>query len=182
MEKKHYKNLIIGFGKGGKTLAKFLATKNEEVALIEKSKRMYGGTCINIGCIPSKSLIVNGENVMSFENAAIKKQVLIDKLNKKNYHMIADEQNAEVIDGTARFISDYEIEVIGADGNVTQQISAERIFINTGSIAVMPELDGIKNNEHVITSTEFLDLKQRPDHIVILGSGYIGLEFASMMS
>lgn len=57
MEK--YQNIVIGFGKGGKTLAKALASKGESVLVVEKSTRMYGGTCINIGCIPSKSLIFN---------------------------------------------------------------------------------------------------------------------------
>lgn len=59
MEK--YQNIVIGFGKGDKTLAKALASKGESVLVVEKSTRMYGGTCINIGCIPSKSLIFNGE-------------------------------------------------------------------------------------------------------------------------
>ena len=59
--KNHYKNLIIGFGKGGKTLAGWLSSIGEEVALVEKSKEMYGGTCINVACIPTKSLIINGE-------------------------------------------------------------------------------------------------------------------------
>ena len=56
-----YKNIIIGFGKGGKTLAKEIAMRGEEVLMIEESELMYGGTCINVGCIPSKSLIINGE-------------------------------------------------------------------------------------------------------------------------
>lgn len=62
----HYKNIIVGFGKGGKTLAKELASRGERVLVIEKSTRMYGGTCINIGCIPSKSMILNGEKGTDF--------------------------------------------------------------------------------------------------------------------
>lgn len=78
MERRTFKNLIIGFGKAGKTLAKSLANKGESVAIVEQSTRMYGGTCINIGCIPSKSLIVNGQKVklslrQSFKNSALLK-------------------------------------------------------------------------------------------------------------
>ena len=67
MEKK--KNIIIGFGKGGKTLAKFLAQKGEEVVVIEKSNQMYGGTCINIACLPSKRLIIEAANGVEFTDA-----------------------------------------------------------------------------------------------------------------
>ncbi len=63
---KNYKNVIIGFGKGGKTLAKLLAQHNEEVLIIEESDQMYGGTCINVGCIPSKFLILQGEKGEAF--------------------------------------------------------------------------------------------------------------------
>lgn len=60
---KRYRNIVVGFGKGGKTLAKFLATQHEEVLVIEQSNQMYGGTCINIGCLPSKNLILNGQGM-----------------------------------------------------------------------------------------------------------------------
>ena len=91
MKKIDVKNIVVGFGKGGKTLAKFLAGKKESVVVIEQSTLMYGGTCINIGCIPSKFLIVNGEKGLKFTEAAEKKAMLTGNLNLKNYHMIADE-------------------------------------------------------------------------------------------
>ena len=83
MERRTFKNLIIGFGKAGKTLAKSLANKGESVAIVEQSTRMYGGTCINIGCIPSKSLIVNGQKGEAFTEAVLQKFSLVEKLNKK---------------------------------------------------------------------------------------------------
>ncbi|NTK17766.1 pyridine nucleotide-disulfide oxidoreductase, partial [Enterococcus faecium] len=89
MEK--YQNIVIGFGKGGKTLAKALASKGESVLVVEKSTRMYGGTCINIGCIPSKSLIFNGERGIDFTEAVARKEKLTGMLRAKNYHMISDE-------------------------------------------------------------------------------------------
>lgn len=68
-----FKNIIIGFGKGGKTLAKNLAAKGESVLVVEKSKKMYGGTCINIACLPSKNLIINAQRGIKFEDAVKQK-------------------------------------------------------------------------------------------------------------
>ncbi|MEY8443925.1 FAD-dependent oxidoreductase [Lactococcus ileimucosae] len=179
MERKAVKNLIIGFGKAGKTLAKSLARKGEAVAIVEQSPRMYGGTCINIGCIPSKSLIVNGQKGEKFADAALQKVNLVEKLNRKNYHMIADEPTATVIDGKARFLSDHEVE-ISREGQPAMLVEAERIFINTGARAILPSILGMSECKNLVTSTGLMDLQKRPDHLVIIGSGYIGLEFASM--
>ena len=182
MKKIDVKNIVVGFGKGGKTLAKFLAGKGESVVVIEQSTLMYGGTCINIGCIPSKFLIVNGEKGLKFTEAAEKKAMLTGNLNLKNYHMIADEATAEVIDGKAKFVSDHEIEVMDAEGEVIAQLIGERIFINTGATPVLPPIPGLVDSRNVVTSTELMDLKQLPEHLTIIGSGYIGLEFASMFA
>ena len=181
MEKQFFTNIIVGFGKGGKTLAKFLATKGESVAVIEESKGMYGGTCINIGCIPSKSLIVNGQKGVRFSDAVLKKSTLTGKLNKKNYHMIEDEVNAKVIDGKAKFTSNNTIEV-QTRGETVQILQAERIFINTGAQPVIPPLPGLTDSKNVVTSTELMALQELPERLVIIGSGYIGLEFASMFA
>ncbi len=82
------KNIIIGFGKGGKTLAKFLAQKGEEVLVIEKSNKMYGGTCINIACLPSKRLIIEAANGVSYVDAVNGKNEMTAQLREKNYHML----------------------------------------------------------------------------------------------
>jgi pyruvate/2-oxoglutarate dehydrogenase complex dihydrolipoamide dehydrogenase (E3) component len=186
MEKINFQNVIVGWGKGGKTLAKFLATKGESVAVIEQSKKMYGGTCINIACIPSKSLIVNGQRGMRFEDAAAKKSDLVGKLNQKNYHMVADEATATVFDGRARFISDHEIEISApsADGGVEvlEIVEGGRIFINTGATPVIPPIPGLSESKNMVTSTELMDEKVRPESLVIIGAGYVGLEFAAMFA
>jgi len=182
MEKTFFENIIVGFGKAGKTLAKFLATQGESVAVIEKSKQMYGGTCINIGCIPSKSLIVNGQKGLDFENAISKKSDLTGKLNQKNYHMIADEETATVVDGSARFVSDHEIEISANDGQVLQILEGRRIFINTGATPVLPPIPGLSESKNVVTSKEIMELTTLPKELTIIGSGYIGLEFASMFA
>ena len=181
MEKMSFKNIIVGFGKGGKTLAKFLAQKGESVAVIEESTRMYGGTCVNIGCIPSKSLIVNRQKGLKFSDAARKKADLTGKLRQKNYSMIADEATATVLDGKARFISDTEIE-ISANDKVSWILEGERIFINTGAKPIVPSIKGLSESGNIVTSTELMDLTVLPATLVIIGSGYIGIEFASMFA
>ena len=81
---KTVKNIIIGFGKCGKTLAKFLAKKGEKVLVIEKSSQMYGGTCINIACLPSKRLIIEAGNGVDFVDAVNGKNKMTSMLRGKN--------------------------------------------------------------------------------------------------
>lgn len=129
--------IIIGFGKGGKTLASEFAKHGQKVAIIERSDKMYGGTCINIGCIPTKTLvhqakIASSMKTASFEeksefyrNAISEKESVTSALRNKNYHNLAD-------------------------------------------------------NPFVYNSTSIMELTALPRHLVIVGGGYIGLEFASM--
>lgn len=175
------KNIIIGFGKGGKTLAKFLAQKGEEVLVIEKSNKMYGGTCINIACLPSKRLIIEAANGMSYVDAVNGKNKMTAQLRDKNYHMLADENTVTVLDGEAHFISDHEIQVDLPDGKRTQY-KGERIFINTGAVPVMLPIPGLKESKYVLDSTQAMDEKKMPENLTIIGAGYIGLEFASMFA
>ena len=93
--------------------------------------------------------------------------------------MIADEDTATVINAKARFLSDYEIELTETNGNIST-VRGERIFINTGAKSIIPDIKGIDNNPYVITSKEALSLDKLPKHLIIIGSGYIGLEFATM--
>ncbi|MBS5554333.1 MAG: FAD-dependent oxidoreductase, partial [Streptococcus mitis] len=84
-----YDLIVIGFGKAGKTLAGKLASAGKKVALIERSKAMYGGTCINIGCIPTKTLLVAAEKDLSFEEVIATKNTITGRLNGKNYATVA---------------------------------------------------------------------------------------------
>ena len=180
MDELKFTNVIVGWGKGGKTLAKFLAGRGESVAVIEQSPKMYGGTCINIACIPSKFLITRAERGMDFAEAAESKAEFVAKLNQKNYHMLADEDTVTIINGRARFTADHEIEV--TEGDDLLKVTGDRIFINTGATPVIPDLKGLAGNPNAITSTELLDLKEKPENLVIMGAGFISLEFASMFS
>ena len=80
-----YDLIVIGFGKAGKTLAAKMATQGKKVALIERNKSMYGGTCINIACIPTKTLLVAAEKGLPFEEVIDEKNAVTNRLNKKNY-------------------------------------------------------------------------------------------------
>ncbi len=185
------KNLVIGFGKAGKSLASFLSKKNEEVVLIEKDSQMYGGTCINVACIPSKSLETNARlsNKIggSFEEKALRytsyieeKSALTSLLRNKNYKMLIDAR-VKVVDGTASFLSSNEVKVVNSE-NKEEIYQAERIFINTGSRPFLPPIPGLKEAKNVYVSETMMGNKTLPQHLLVLGGGYIGLEFASYYS
>lgn len=176
-----FKNIIIGFGKGGKTLAKNLAAKGESVLVVEKSKKMYGGTCINIACLPSKNLIINAQRGIKFEDAVKQKDEMTTALRNKNYHMVADEETATVLDGTAKFIDNHTIEIVLDSGERTE-VKGERIFINTGATPIIPQIKGLKESKYILDSTAAMDQNSLPNELVILGAGYIGMEFASMFA
>lgn len=176
-----FKNIVIGFGKGGKTLAKNLAAKGESVLVVEKSKKMYGGTCINIACLPSKNMIINAQRGINFEDAVKEKDEMTTVLRNKNYHMVADEETATVLDGTAKFIDNHTIEIILDSGERTE-VKGERIFINTGATPIIPQVKGLKESKYILDSTAAMDQNSLPNELVILGAGYIGMEFASMFA
>lgn len=185
----NYDALVIGFGKGGKTLAGKLAKSGSKVALVEKDKGMYGGTCINVGCIPSKSLIHSAaaaqgqkesEKADTYRKAVEEKRRLTGMLRKKNYDKLDALENVTIYDGQAAFAGSKLVEVKAK--NETFRISAEKIFINTGAAPRIPAIEGIKDTAGVYTSAGLMDLDMFPERLVIIGGGYIGLEFASMYS
>jgi len=175
--KAHYTNLVIGFGKGGKTLAAYLANQGEEIAIIERSTGMYGGTCINIACIPTKSLITNAEKGIEYPDAHRIKDELVAALRKKNYDKIENLENSNVIDGEASFLSENSILLKTDEGE--QVITADRVFINTGTEPFLPEIKGIQERR-IYNSTTIMELEILPEKIAIVGGGFIGLEFADM--
>lgn len=185
---KKYDAIIIGFGKGGKTLAAELAKRNFTVAMIERSDKMYGGTCINIGCIPTKTLVhlaelaeksVSWEQKQAYYRQAIaKKEEVTSFLRQKNYHNLADNPNIVVYTGTGYFTGPDIVEV--RMDKETIQLQAPKIFVNTGAETIIPPIEGIKDNPKVYTSTSIMELVELPKRLVIVGGGYIGLEFASM--
>lgn len=171
--------LIIGFGKAGKTLASYIAGQGMNVVIVEQSELMYGGTCINIGCIPTKAMVVNAEHKMDYEMAIASKNDLTALLRKKNYDALADLANVKVLTGKASFVNEHEIEVSLAD-NTTVKVIAEKIFINTGTSPFIPPINGLQRSKRVFTSTTLLNTLPLPKKLTIIGGGFIGLEYASM--
>ena len=175
-----YQAIVIGFGKAGKTLAATLAKTGWRVAIIEQSNTMYGGTCINIGCIPTKTLVHDAELQHDFAAAMQRKASVVSFLRDKNFHNLADLENVDVIEGRAEFIDNHTVRVVQPTGEI--ELSGEKIFINTGAQATMPNVAGLMTTPGVFDSTGLLNLTQRPERLGILGGGYIGVEFASMFA
>ena len=182
--------IIIGFGKGGKTLAAEFAKRGRKVAIVERSDKMYGGTCINIGCIPTKTLvhqakIASGMKDATFEersefyrNAISVKEAVTSALRNKNYHNLADNPNVTVYTGVGSFVSSDVVSVRTSTEEI--MLTSKQIIINTGAETVIPPIEGVAGNPLVYTSTSIMELTELPRRLVIVGGGYIGLEFASM--
>lgn len=182
-----FDTIVIGFGKAGKTLAAKLAKQGEKVALIEKDARMYGGTCINVGCIPSKRLVMEAELAPAhdfeaqseyYHVAVQEKKKLTAALRMANYNKLID-AGVQVINGTVSFLDGKTIEVKGAHDTV-QILSASKFIINTGARPIIPAVPGVENNRFVFTSETMMENETLPLRLTIIGGGYIGLEFASM--
>lgn len=176
MEK--YDLLVIGFGKAGKTLAAKLAAEGKKVAVIEADSAMYGGTCINIGCIPTKTMLVAAHSGKSYAEVKATRDAVVTKLNQKNYHMLADNSNITVYNATAKFIKNKEVQIT-VDGTV-KQLSAEIIVINTGAKSNVLPIKGLTSAKQVYDSTGLQMLEKQPQRLGILGGGNIGLEFAGL--
>ena len=182
--------IIIGFGKGGKTLAAEFAKRGQKVAIIERSDKMYGGTCINIGCIPTKTLVHQAKMASALKDATFEersefnrnavsvKESVTSALRNKNYHNLADNPNVTVYTGIGSFVSTDVVAVRTATEEI--RLTSKQIIINTGAETVIPPIEGVAGNPFVYTSTSIMELADLPRRLVIIGGGYIGLEFASM--
>ncbi|MBO3444600.1 FAD-dependent oxidoreductase [Clostridium sp. CCUG 7971] len=190
---KKFDAIIIGFGKGGKTLAGDLANRGQKVALIERSSKMYGGTCINQACIPTKILeneasIIRRENIneydkmkVKYEESINKKETLITKLRNANYNKLNSNENITIFTGQGSFVDERTVEVNTIDGE-NLLLEGKKIFINTGSKPFIPNIKGIENSNIVHTNETIMNLKELPKKMTIIGAGFIGLEFAGIYS
>lgn len=192
---KHYDLIVIGWGKAGKTIAGKMGANGKKVALIEKDEKMYGGTCVNVGCLPTKSLVHSAKllkqieayglernyefNNNYFKKSMEKKKELVNKLNKKNFSILNDNPNVDLYLGEASFLSNKEIEINSKNEKII--IEADRILINTGSVARKLNIVG-EESQNVMTSEEILNINELPKKLLIVGAGYIGLEFATYFS
>ena len=145
---------------------------------------MYGGTCINIGCIPSKKLLVEAKRKpfdanesVYFQQAMERKNTLISALRAANYNKLNDLEGVRIINATASFQNKNTVLLKNVDDEI--EVTAQRIFINTGSTSVPLNVKGA-DGKYVYNSTQLLSLETLPKRLVIIGGGYISLEFACM--
>lgn len=152
---------------------------------------MYGGTCINVGCIPSKSLVKNAnlaklkdrnfEEDREFYRKSVEEKVeLITMLRGKNYNKLDGIETVDIIDGIASFVDNHTVKVVTEDQEY--KLEADKIFINTCAKSIIPDIEGLKDNPNVYDSEKLMAEYELPRKLTIVGGGYIGLEFASMYS
>ncbi|MEI2580189.1 mercuric reductase [Scytonema sp. PRP1] len=195
MDTQYYDDIIIGGGKAGKTLAPALVADGRKTALVERNLDMIGGSCINVACIPTKTMVASANVANIVRNSAAygvkvnastvdladvirRKRTVVQSMREMNLHNLETALGHELIIGTGRFVAPKTIEVTTAKGN-TQLLTAERFFINTGTRPLIPSVPGLKETGF-LTSESIMELEQLPEHLIVLGSGYIGLEFAQM--
>lgn len=178
MNTKHYDLIVLGFGKAGKTLAAKLGSMGKAVAMIEENPLMYGGTCINIACIPTKTMIIAASKGLSYDQVLNQREVVTSRLRNKNFGMLDTNEHVDVYTGHGEFISNKEIAVTAGEDKII--LSGETIIINTGAVAIKPNIDGISATTGFYNSTEIQQLSPQPNTLGVIGAGPIGLEFASL--
>ncbi|MBC8724504.1 FAD-containing oxidoreductase [Paraburkholderia sp. 31.1] len=190
----HFDAVVIGTGQGGSPLAVRLAQSGRRTAVIERAE--FGGTCVNVGCTPTKSYVASARAAhvahhaaelgvqvgsVGVDLAAVKarKDRIIGESRSGVEKWLRGTENITVFDGHARFTGARTLAICGRDGELLNEFSAFEIFINTGTRAVVPPLEGIQRIPYYTNST-LLELTVLPDHLVIVGGSYIALEFAQV--
>jgi probable pyridine nucleotide-disulfide oxidoreductase len=191
-----YDAIVIGGGKGGKTLAMYLGRRNEKVALIERDPMMIGGGCINVACIPTKTFIASARLVHSIRRAAefgikvegvsvdwmgVRKRVeeVVTEMRALNLKNFTSFPSLDFILGTGRLVGPERVEVVQNDGQI-RQLTSKRIIVDTGTRPATSDLPGLSEIPF-LTSDSIQKLEAIPSRLLVLGAGYIGLEFAQMM-
>ena len=191
MEK--FDDIVFGGGKGGKSLAMALGPAGHKVALVERGQ--IGGTCINVACIPTKTMVASakllemaehaGDFGVELKPAGDSLKGIIDRKNRVVKDMVdahrklfTSTENMELILGQGKFIGPKQIEVTLGDGSI-RTLTADRIYINTGSKTALPVVPGLEDIPY-LTSTTVMQLERLPEHLVVVGGGYIALEFAQV--
>ena len=183
-----YDAIVIGAGQAGPALAARLGAEGLKTAIIER--KLLGGTCVNVGCIPTKTLVASAHAVHTarrggeygFTAGAIRVDMAAVKSRKDKVvrhssegvgNWIASMKNVTLLRGQARFTAPRSLDVDG------RALGAARIFINVGGRALVPDIPGVKDVPF-LTNTGMMDVDEVPEHLVIIGGSYIGLEFAQM--
>lgn len=188
-----YDTLVLGSGTGGKLVAWTLAREGSRTAVVER--KMIGGSCANVACLPSKNVIHSakvaslfrrhqefgiqtGPIAVNMAGVYARKRTMVDEIvnvHLDKYHAAGD----ELILGEGRFIGRRTLQVILRDGG-ERAITADRIFVNVGTHAAIPAIPGLQDAKPM-THVEVLDLQRLPEHLIVLGGGYVGLELGQAM-
>jgi len=184
-----YDAIIIGTGQAGPSLARRLAGSGMKLAIIERDR--FGGTCVNTGCTPTKTLVASayaahmarrgtdygfnteGEVKVDMKRVKARKDYVVGLSNRGVERSLKSLENCSVYQGHARFVSTREVEV------GTEILSSDRIFINVGGRAAVPEIPGLDGVDY-LTNSSMMDLDFLPRHLLVLGGSYVGLEFGQM--
>jgi len=184
-----YDAIVIGTGQAGPSLAVRLAGTGMKVAIVERKR--FGGTCVNNGCIPTKTLIASartahvtrragdygviipGSIAVDMKKVKARKDAVVRHSSEGLQKWLKETQNLTVIKGQARFADAHRVRV----GD--EVLEADKFFINVGRRASMPPLRGIDEVSHLNNST-MMDVDFLPEHLIVIGGGYVGLEFAQM--
>src|SRR5262249_43382535 len=189
----HYDAIVIGSGQGGKPLSIAMANAGRKTALIE---RLYiGGTCINTGCTPTKTMISSGKGAylrrrasdygghlggvrVRMDEIRARKQQVVESFRGSGLRSVESTPNLTLIRGNAAFVSSSTLEVRLNEGGFRRLI-APTIIINTGGRPANPDFDGC-DTVQTLDSTSAMELEELPSHLLIIGGGYIGLEFGQL--
>jgi len=188
-----YDLIVIGAGQGGGPLAGTIAEAGYDVALLERTH--VGGTCVNEGCTPTKTMIASarvahlarraedygvevGDVRVDLETVRQRKRDIVESFRAGSRNSIEAKERLDLIEGDGRFVDAHTVEVALSDGG-TRTLTGDRVAINTGTRPVIPPIDGIDESNY-LTSTSIMELGTVPDHLLVLGGGYIGLEFGQM--
>jgi pyruvate/2-oxoglutarate dehydrogenase complex dihydrolipoamide dehydrogenase (E3) component len=189
----HYQAIVIGSGQGGNPLCLALATAGLRTALIERSH--IGGTCINEGCTPTKTMIASGrvaylarrgkdygvrtgEIRIDMQRVRQRKRDIVERFRSGGEKRLEQTANLDLIFGEASFAGPKTITVRLKDGGA-RMLSADRIFINAGARPSVPKLEGLADVPF-LDSTSIMELDAVPEHLIVLGGGYVGLEFGQL--
>jgi len=184
----HFDAIVLGAGQAGPPLAVELAHAGQNVALVER--KYFGGTCVNTGCIPTKTLLANarvahmarragdygvstGSVAVDMKKVKARKDEVSGSSRDGVEKMLRETPNCRVYTGHARFVADHTIEIDG------QRLDADRIFINVGGRAAIPRIEGLESVPYLTNST-MMDVDFLPEHLVIVGGSYVAIEFAQM--
>ncbi|HWC96841.1 MAG TPA: mercuric reductase [Candidatus Sulfopaludibacter sp.] len=189
-----YQAIVIGSGQGGTPLCSALAVAGMRTAMVERAH--VGGTCINEGCTPTKTMVASGrvaylarrgtdygvvdtgDILVDMQKVRQRKRDIVDSFRNGSQKRIEKTENLDLIFGEARFTGPRTIQVrLNAGGE--RSLTAEMIFINAGARPSVPSLPGLKQVPY-LDSTSIMELDAVPHHLLVLGGGYVGLEFGQM--